>query len=70
MDAAPVPKRGICLCRGDGSVSKGNTTNDTWQFWFSLQHGPEYHRLDVATATMTPDQRQNGIRDNRALRGK
>jgi len=48
--------------KGDGPDGKGNTNDDTWQFWFELAHSPTtYHRLSLATRTLTPDQRQNGV---------
>jgi hypothetical protein len=48
--------------KGDGPDGKGNSVDDTWQFWFSLLHAPEYHRLDLGTATMSPQQRGQGIK--------
>ena len=39
FEAAANPK-------GDGPDGKGNTADDTWQFWFRLMHAPEYRRLD------------------------
>ena len=54
--------------RGDGPDGKGNTGDDTWQFWFALAHAPAtFHRLDVATATMSPDARAKGV--TRKIRG-
>jgi hypothetical protein len=32
--------------QGDGPDGRGNTADDTWQFWFELMHAPEYRRLD------------------------
>ncbi|MHC4984087.1 MAG: alpha/beta hydrolase, partial [Planctomycetota bacterium] len=41
---------------------KGNTPDDTWQFWFELAHARQaFHRLGLATATMSAEQRQKGI---------
>ena len=54
--------------KGDGPDGKGNTADDTWQFWFQLIHARgEYRRLDIATAAMPQQQRTNGIR--RKVRG-
>jgi len=47
--------------KGDGADGKGNTADDTWGFWFQLINMQEYRRLDIATASMTPEQRKNGI---------
>lgn len=55
--------------KGDGPDGSGNTADDTWQFWWQLSP-KEYRRLDLATATMPAAQRQAGIRDERARRGK
>ena len=46
---------------GDGADGKGNTADDTWGFWFQLINSQEYRRLDIATASMTPEQRKSGI---------
>lgn len=59
----------VVSVNGDGPDGKGNTKDDTWQFWFQLVRSVEYRRLDIATATMTADQRQNGIRDKTARKG-
>ena len=57
--------------KGDGPDGKGNTDDDSWQFWFELAHAPgRYGHLDLPTATLTPDQIKNGITDHRARRGK
>ncbi|MCE9555994.1 MAG: hypothetical protein K8T91_21815 [Planctomycetes bacterium] len=68
--AAELTPAAVADPKGDGPDGKGNTTDDTWQFWFSLLHSPEYHRLDLGTAALSADQRKNGIRDERARRGK
>ena len=48
--------------KGDGPDGKGNTEDDTWQFWFELAHARgTFHRLDLATATMSARRRQAGI---------
>ena len=37
---------------GDGPDGKGNTADDTWQFWFNLAHLPgQYRRLDLHSTT-------------------
>ncbi|MHC4983553.1 MAG: hypothetical protein ACYTF6_10395 [Planctomycetota bacterium] len=46
---------------GDGPDGQGNTADDTWGFWFQLINMQEYRRLDIATASMTPEQRKDGI---------
>ena len=56
--------------KGDGPDGKGNTSDDTWQFWLQLVGGQKYHRLGLATSTMTDEQRKSGIRDEKARRGK
>ncbi|MCE9547338.1 MAG: hypothetical protein K8T25_17840 [Planctomycetia bacterium] len=57
--------------KGDGPDGKGNTADDTWQFWLSLAHNPnQYVPLDICTQTMTPDQREHGIRVEKAKHGK
>ena len=48
--------------QGDGPDGKGNTADDTWGFWFELAHAKgRYVRLDLATKTMSPQQRNKGI---------
>ena len=60
--AAELTPAAVADAKGDGPDGKGNTTDDTWQFWFSLLHAPEYHRLDIGTAAMPPQQRAGGIK--------
>jgi lysophospholipase L1-like esterase len=48
--------------KGDGPDGKGNTEDDTWQFWFGLIFGG-HHRLTLPTATLSADHRANGIVD-------
>jgi len=56
--------------KGDGPDGKGNTDDDTLGFWFELGHASDtFMRLNIATVTMTEDQRKNGIRDPKARRG-
>jgi len=48
--------------KGDGPDGRGNTNDDTWQFWFELGQGAGvYHRLGLATATMSDRHRKKGI---------
>lgn len=56
--------------KGDGADGKGNTDDDTWGFWFEVVHNHEFHRLSLATAKLTPEQRKNGVSDPTAKRGK
>jgi len=48
--------------KGTGPDGKGNTADDTWQFWFELV-APEgkFLHLDIATETMSKNQRDSGI---------
>jgi len=47
---------------GDGPDAKGNTGDDTWQFWFQVIHDRNlFLRLTLATKAMPEEQRQNGI---------
>ncbi|MCE5280216.1 MAG: GDSL-type esterase/lipase family protein [Planctomycetaceae bacterium] len=56
--------------KGDGPDGKGNTEDDTWQFWFELAHAiKSFHRLSLATKTMPADQRLNGIFDPKSRPG-
>jgi len=49
--------------KGDGADGKGNTADDTWQFWFELAHKRgTYKRLTLHTKNLTDAQRKNGIR--------
>ena len=66
--AATLNVADVTNTRGDGPDGKGNTGDDTWQFWFALAHAPKtYHRLDVATGTMSPAARAKGV--PRKIRG-
>ncbi|MCE5280038.1 MAG: hypothetical protein ABFD92_10815 [Planctomycetaceae bacterium] len=48
---------------GDGPDGKGNTGDDTWQFWFQLMHDRSmFMRLDLATELQTEEVRKNGIK--------
>ncbi len=44
--SAELTHQNIADAKGDGRDGKGNTVDDTWQFWFELMHAPEYRRLD------------------------
>jgi len=53
----------VLNAKGDGPDGKGNTADDTWQFWFELAHKPgSFHRLDIHTTAMSDGQRKNGIK--------
>ncbi len=48
---------------GDGPDTKGNTNDDTWQFWLQIMHDRKlFIRLDLATELQTDEVRKNGIR--------
>jgi len=48
--------------KGTGDDGKGNTADDTWQFWFELvAPADKFLHLDIATETMPKTQRENGI---------
>ncbi len=50
---------------GDGPDGKGNTADDTWQFWFELAHARGTFRpFTIHTTTMPKNQRKNGIRED------
>jgi hypothetical protein len=69
-DVAELTPEYVADPKGDGPDGRGNTEDDTWQFWFELAHARKsYHRLDLATKTMPEDQRKNGIFDPKARRG-
>ena len=58
---SPTPAE-IADPNGDGPDGKGNTDDDTLGFWFELGHASDtFMRLNIATATMTEEQRKNGI---------
>jgi hypothetical protein len=46
VSAAELTHAVAADAKGDGPDGKGNTADDTWQFWFQLIHRPEYRRLD------------------------
>lgn len=52
----------VLNAKGDGPDGKGNTADDTWQFWFELAHAKGVMApLRLHTTTMTESQRKNGI---------
>lgn len=55
--------------KGDGPDGRGNTDDDTWGFWFEVVHNKQFQRLSLATASLTAEQRKDGIRDPKAKRG-
>jgi lysophospholipase L1-like esterase len=69
-DVAELTPEYVADPKGDGPDGKGNTEDDTWQFWFELCHARKsYHRLSLATKTMPEDQRKNGIFDPKSKAG-
>ncbi|MHC4984220.1 MAG: GDSL-type esterase/lipase family protein, partial [Planctomycetota bacterium] len=61
-DVVELTPADVANPKGDGPDGKGNTPDDTWQFWFELAHARQaFHRLSLATATMSAEQRQKGI---------
>ena len=58
--AVELTAKDIVNPKGDGPDGKGNTADDTWGFWFELIHNAEYRRLDVATKTMSAQERAKG----------
>lgn len=59
--AAELTPAAVADPKGDGPDGKGNTADDTWQFWFQLVRSPQYRRLDLGTAAMSKAQRKDGI---------
>lgn len=51
----------VADAKGDGGDGKANTADDTWGFWFQVLHAPQYLRLDIATAALSPERRAGGI---------
>lgn len=48
--------------QGDGPDGKGNTADDTWQFWLQISHDhSKFIPFSTATKAMPPGQRANGI---------
>ena len=68
--AVELTPAAVADTKGDGPDGKGNTADDTWQFWFQLVRSQQYRRLDLATAALPEAQRKAGIRDESAKRGK
>lgn len=53
----------IANARGDGPDGKGNSEDDTWQFWFEIIHAKgQFARLSLHTAAMPAQQRKDGIK--------
>jgi len=62
-DVVTLKARDVYHHKGDGPDGKGNTADDTWQFWFELAHAKRrYARLSLHTATMSAQQKAKGIR--------
>ncbi|MCE5328636.1 MAG: GDSL-type esterase/lipase family protein [Planctomycetaceae bacterium] len=56
--------------KGDGPDGKGNTSDDTWQFWLELQVPRNtYHHLVLNTKTMSAQDREKGVTDPTRRRG-
>lgn len=52
ITAAELSVAAVASTEGDGGDHRGNTADDTWQFWFNLAHRPnQYRRLDLHSAT-------------------
>ena len=67
-DAVTLTPAYVADPKGDGPDGQGNTGDDTWQFWFALAHAQQtFHRLDVPTATLSPQRMQQGV--PRKIRG-
>lgn len=50
--AAELTVPAVASKDGDGPDGKGNSPDDTWQFWFQLAHQPnQYRRLDLHSTT-------------------
>ncbi|MHC4982754.1 MAG: endonuclease/exonuclease/phosphatase family protein, partial [Planctomycetota bacterium] len=62
LDVVRLKVSDVLNAEGDGPDGKGNTADDTWQFWFQIIHDRnEYRRLDIATAAMPDEQKEKGI---------
>lgn len=60
--SAELKADAVLLQKGDGPDGKGNTADDTWQFWFELAHKRNsFRRLTLTTTTLTAQQRKKGI---------
>ena len=60
--AAELQGKDVMNPEGDGPDGKGNTADDTWQFWFELSHKrSQFQRCTIATAAMPENQKKNGI---------
>jgi hypothetical protein len=51
--AAELKPEHVAQAKGDGPDGKGNTTDDTWQFWFELaQPRSQFHPLDTYSTSV------------------
>src|SRR5688500_17243560 len=51
--AADLTVADVANTTGDGPDGKGNTADDTWQFWFELAHKPgHFHPLDTFSTSV------------------
>ncbi|MCE5279997.1 MAG: GDSL-type esterase/lipase family protein [Planctomycetaceae bacterium] len=67
-DTVELTPAAVADPKGDGPDGKGNTEDDTWGFWFGLIFGG-HHRLTLPTATLSANQRANGIVDLNSAAG-
>lgn len=62
INAAELKLADILKAKGDGPDGKGNSADDTWQFWFEIAHARNsFVPLRIHTATMPAAQLANGI---------
>jgi len=50
--AAELTVKDVTNQQGDGPDGKGNTADDTWQFWLQLVHNKKYIPLDTFSTTV------------------
>jgi sporulation protein YlmC with PRC-barrel domain len=56
VNAAELTVAVVANQKGDGPDGKGNTADDTWQFWFELAHKKgAYHMLDTYSTSVPKD---------------
>jgi len=61
-DAVKLTVDDVRNLKGTGPDGKGNTLDDTWQFWFELvAPADKFLHLDLATESMPKAQREKGI---------
>lgn len=52
VSAAGLTVKDVIDQKGDGPDGKGNTADDTWQFWLQLVHNKKYVPLDTFSTTV------------------